>query len=715
MEKQPQQHCSGVDQPFAVTAATVEPTSRLPDGWTRCHAYLAHKKRYCRQQPVVVVVLPTNNDTNNDTNNHDSKVHSRYCGNHLHLFSLDASPVHHHKHHHKHHHSSSSSSSRIPCPVDPSHWIAAHRVASHIRVCPATKKRYAQTQPDFIRVAMNAGGHGCVSAGDRHDTDDNTEDNDNKTIRRPNQLSWDAQKRLALRVLTVYQRLFSSEPVSQSTSTSSLSSSFSNKNVTTITMMTRPWGIPCQDRSAGEFQAGLESAVAQYRIRSGGIKQLQQQASLLGHLRYRWPYQTSRTRMMVPEQEYCNHNNNNNDDDDDPCCPIPTNRGQEAPTVAQPEPSPPIVANPSPPSSTATMEKKATRTTILELGAGRGMTGLMAAGVLAAAAASSSQSSSPSITTRLILVERAGPSRSKADTILRRAAAATAATAAAVASEPNKKKDGPTKNDSNQNNHHQQQQQPNGPGSYMDLSRVEWKRIACDVADLDLTKIVDYNNEPLEHAATGETYHCQKEETLVVIAKHLCGAGTDLALKALEPIKHKVSVCILATCCHGVCKWEDYVGRDYLRAIMQEDEESVDGTGTIYGEEAKFGCREFDQLCRWSAGTVLQNLKKNVTKKEPNSNDKNCKATNMVDDEHPSNQPSTGQDNAATISALAEALDLACGPTGLGRACQRLIDYGRKQYMEQVLFPNAAQSQDLVYYVSEDITPQNALLIGGND
>ena len=239
MEKQPQQHCSGVDQPFAVTAATVEPTSRLPDGWTRCHAYLAHKKRYCRQQPVVVVVVPTNDDTNN----HDSKVHSRYCGNHLHLFSLDASPVHHHKHHHKHHHSSSSSSSsssRIPCPVDPSHWIAAHRVASHIRVCPATKKRYAQTQPDFIRVAMNAGGHGCVSAGDRHDTDnteDNTEDNDNKTIRRPNQLSWDAQKRLALRVLTVYQRLFSSEPVSQSTSTSSLSSSFSNKNVTIILVL----------------------------------------------------------------------------------------------------------------------------------------------------------------------------------------------------------------------------------------------------------------------------------------------------------------------------------------------------------------------------------------------------------------------------------------------------------------------------------------------
>jgi hypothetical protein len=69
-------------------------------------------------------------------------------------------------------------------------------------------------------------------------------------------------------------------------------------------------------------------------------------------------------------------------------------------------------------------------------------------------------------------------------------------------------------------------------------------------------------------SATATTASTEENRQLVVIAKHLCGAGTDLALKSLEPI-NQVSACVMATCCHGACTWDDYVGRDYLCQTMK--------------------------------------------------------------------------------------------------------------------------------------------------
>lgn len=46
---------------------------------------------------------------------------------------------------------------------------------------------------------------------------------------------------------------------------------------------------------------------------------------------------------------------------------------------------------------------------------------------------------------------------------------------------------------------------------------------------------------------------------LVGVAKHLCGAATDLALKAL--VTSNATAVVIATCCHHACNWDDYVGR----------------------------------------------------------------------------------------------------------------------------------------------------------
>ena len=125
--------------------------------------------------------------------------------------------------------------------------------------------------------------------------------------------------------------------------------------------------------------------------------------------------------------------------------------------------------------------------TFFEMGAGRGMLGLEAAGA-------SGVTRQP---TNLVLIERRG-SRSKAETMLRNPG------------RPREKEKNPTAMTTTTT-------QP-----YMDLSSVQWSCIQCDLAHVDMATILQEQN-----ISTLATPSCQMH----AIAKHLCGAGTDLAQK----------------------------------------------------------------------------------------------------------------------------------------------------------------------------------------
>jgi hypothetical protein len=67
---------------------------------------------------------------------------------------------------------------------------------------------------------------------------------------------------------------------------------------------------------------------------------------------------------------------------------------------------------------------------------------------------------------------------------------------------------------------------------------------------------------------------------------------------------------------------------------------------------------------------------------------------------------------------VAQNLGLACGGNGLGRACQRIIDFGRAEYTRNTLFciketekSESAFDVKLFHYVPRKVTPQNALLM----
>jgi len=188
---------------------------------------------------------------------------------------------------------------------------------------------------------------------------------------------------------------------------------------------------------------------------------------------------------------------------------------------------------------------------------------------------------------------------------------------------------------------------------------------------------------------------------IIVVAKHLCGCGTDYALKSMEVTNRVrkpstsastendtgptpssyVSLCVFATCCYGVCNWDDYVGRDTLMELFQ----------------GNFSQKEFDTLTRWTTGTVLS-----------------C-CSSSDGDHHKANINTGKSDNndrfGRAISQVVQKLNLSCGVHGLGRCCQRIIDYGRVVYIREVLgFPYA----DVIHFVDESVTPQNALLIGSH-
>ena len=272
------------------------------------------------------------------------------------------------------------------------------------------------------------------------------------------------------------------------------------------------------------------------------------------------------------------------------------------------------------------------------------MTGLVAAGVL----------SSSTDGAKLIMVERAG-TRGKADTTIRRAIEA-------------KKQRDTSKNNNSE------------VDSYLDLTRVQMTRIKCDLAHVHLQTALKSVNEAQS-----------SQKNIVVVAKHLCGAGTDLALKSLEPISHRVAGCVFATCCHGVCNWTDYVGRDYLRGVLANDGET-------------FGEKEFDLMKRWGAGSAVESESSNGTAAPTDTS-----TASGEEEEENHNTNATEQDYPQKLSSVVSELGLSCGSKGLGRACQRLIDYGRVEYMKQILFKDGSETS-MKHYVDPEVTPQNALL-----
>lgn len=59
----------------------------------------------------------------------------------------------------------------------------------------------------------------------------------------------------------------------------------------------------------------------------------------------------------------------------------------------------------------------------------------------------------------------------------------------------------------------------------------------------------------------------QPLNNVIIIAKHLCGVATDLALASIRNMDQRSMGIAIATCCHHACSIQDYSGQSWIRSI----------------------------------------------------------------------------------------------------------------------------------------------------
>ncbi|KAG8555946.1 hypothetical protein GDO81_017874 [Engystomops pustulosus] len=195
----------------------------------------------------------------------------------------------------------------------------------------------------------------------------------------------------------------------------------------------------------------------------------------------------------------------------------------------------------------------------------------------------------------------------------------------------------------------------------------------------------------------------QKQLPVIGIGKHLCGAGTDLALRCLvhsynnpegEPLSKRyktdpdqsislehrtpcsVEGIVIALCCHHRCDWQHYVGRNFF-------------------EKLGLGQREFGLFQRMSSWATCGSRR--------SSQVENCSTKGNSEDveEHDLDQKSNDC-NTESLQGLQLSVEER---ENLGRLCKLLIDRGRVEYLERMGY-----KASLEYYTEPQISLENVIL-----
>ena len=538
----------------------------LPANWNRCHAYNARKRRYCRQMPIPLTSVEQCSTANSSQ--------PRYCGNHRHLMTLEDSLSSNEAKRQRTDGADGDKKKkdrgkRVPCPIDPSHFIYESSIAKHVLICPAVKLQQEVKNQEYYSEGINLGGHGQLSS---NSIESESSIND--------KIDMKEAKKLALAVLRVFHHVFLSSNICKNVDGSYNTPSIEQlQSITDNDIYSALEEVDLskfEENNSEDGKVGrLTEAIAKHNIRAGGPRHLHQIASILGHIR------------------------------------------QNGMISSETSSSSPLV---------------------IEMGAGRGMTGLVVSGAMG----SSLKQAGSLAKVNLCIVERAG-TRGKAETRIRN-------------TEKNKYSD----------------------DDLMRLDNVDVIRVKCDLAHVDMSKAIP---SKMKYESSRKVY----------IAKHLCGAGTDLAIKSMKSLSSPIDGCFMATCCHGLCAWSEYLGRDSFIQLF-----------TSVGGLTSFGEKEFNLMKRWTAASVLEERKESA---EPDRD-------NELQEEHKDNTTEEEKGRYPNIFKVVTDMGLSCGGALLARACQRLIDYGRCEYMRKNIFSSSESYKiELKHYVSRDVTPQNALII----
>jgi tRNA:m4X modification enzyme len=208
---------------------------------------------------------------------------------------------------------------------------------------------------------------------------------------------------------------------------------------------------------------------------------------------------------------------------------------------------------------------------------------------------------------------------------------------------------------------------------------------------------------------------------VVFVAKHLCGAATDLALRCALAAPRDDSDALLqktkktfrargaciATCCHHRCEWGSYVNRAFFEAHGFDAREfgwlarisswAFDGAaGAHHGGDAK--STDIDSVTeRRDEETKTDGSAGSVAKKRRRANDDTRGVmTILATDE--TDAADTVPRDGPDLSAI-EKLEL-------GRLAKTLLDVGRLRFLESNGFEGSVRG-----YCAAETSPENRLLI----
>jgi len=117
------------------------------------------------------------------------------------------------------------------------------------------------------------------------------------------------------------------------------------------------------------------------------------------------------------------------------------------------------------------------------------------------------------------------------------------------------------------------------------MRHLPMTRIKCDLADFEPTGISDLlrvntsiKGTTTTTATDDDDNDDDDDDTLLLspwvgLAKHLCGAATDLALRCCHRHLNTIRGLAIATCCHHRCTWQHFVGRELFGELGFSGEE----------------------------------------------------------------------------------------------------------------------------------------------
>uniref|UniRef100_A0A1D1ZQ98 tRNA:m(4)X modification enzyme TRM13 n=1 Tax=Auxenochlorella protothecoides TaxID=3075 RepID=A0A1D1ZQ98_AUXPR len=235
------------------------------------------------------------------------------------------------------------------------------------------------------------------------------------------------------------------------------------------------------------------------------------------------------------------------------------------------------------------------------------------------------------------------------------------------------------------------------------LRHLDLHRLRCDLKDFSLAGCPGLDRPGPSGGAPPRSW--------VGVAKHLCGAASDFALRAaVEQAPRRCRGLGLATCCHHRCSWRAYVGKEWFaeRGFAPAEFELVSWMSgwALCGHEAPAGagCEEGDEdgATGPSAGT------------EPGASDQAGAAAPPLPGipPHGAKRKAAGAGRPTSKQSSTHWQPHHHIPRSariaVGQHCKALIDAGRLAY----LTGRGGMEGVLVAYISPEVSGENKLLLG---